>query len=69
MLATALHNDYSERVFQMERGGQSVKGRSVDTFAPLGPFLATCDEITDTRHVGMWLKVSGCFPATQPLCG
>ena len=41
----ALHNDYSERAFQLERGGQWVKGKSADTFAPLGPFLATRDEI------------------------
>ncbi|MGA7927331.1 MAG: fumarylacetoacetate hydrolase family protein [Candidatus Sulfotelmatobacter sp.] len=55
----SLHNDYSERVFQLERGGQWVKGKSADTFAPLGPFLATCDEIPDTGHLGMWLKVNG----------
>ncbi len=41
----ALHNDYSERAFQLERGGQWVKGKSADTFAPIGPFLATRDEI------------------------
>src|SRR5215470_1810533 len=41
-----LHNDYSEREFQLERGGQWVKGKSADTFAPLGPFLATPDEIS-----------------------
>src|SRR5262245_53391038 len=40
-----LHNDYSEREFQLERGGQWVKGKSADSFAPLGPFLATPDEI------------------------
>ena len=40
-----LHNDYSEREFQLERGGQWVKGKSCDTFAPLGPFLATIDEV------------------------
>jgi 2,4-didehydro-3-deoxy-L-rhamnonate hydrolase len=56
-----LHNDYSERVFQLERGGQWVKGKSADTFAPLGPFLATRDEIPDTGHLGMWLKVNGVF--------
>jgi len=56
-----LHNDYSERVFQLERGGQWVKGKSADTFAPLGPFLATRDEIPDTRHLGMWLKINGAF--------
>ena len=55
----ALHNDYSERVFQLERGGQWVKGKSADTFAPLGPFLATRDEIPETGHLGMWLKVNG----------
>ena len=56
-----LHNDYSEREFQLERGGQWVKGKSADTFAPLGPFLATRDEIPDTRELGMWLKVNGSF--------
>ena len=56
-----LHNDYSERVFQLERGGQWVKGKSADTFAPLGPFLATRDEIPDTGQLGMWLKVNGAF--------
>jgi 2,4-didehydro-3-deoxy-L-rhamnonate hydrolase len=56
-----LHNDYSERAFQLERGGQWVKGKSADTFAPLGPFLATRDEIPDTAHLGMWLKVNGVF--------
>jgi 2-keto-4-pentenoate hydratase/2-oxohepta-3-ene-1,7-dioic acid hydratase in catechol pathway len=57
----ALHNDYSERAFQLERGGQWVKGKSADTFAPLGPFLATTDEIPDTSRLGMWLKVNGVF--------
>jgi 2-keto-4-pentenoate hydratase/2-oxohepta-3-ene-1,7-dioic acid hydratase in catechol pathway len=56
-----LHNDYSERSFQLERGGQWVKGKSADTFAPLGPYLATRDEIPDTRHLSMWLKVNGEF--------
>jgi 2,4-diketo-3-deoxy-L-fuconate hydrolase len=56
-----LHNDYSERMFQLERAGQWVKGKSADTFAPLGPFLATPDEIPDTSHLGMWLKVNGAF--------
>ena len=55
----ALHNDYSERSFQLERGGQWVKGKSADTFAPLGPFLATRDELADTRALGMWLEVNG----------
>jgi 2,4-didehydro-3-deoxy-L-rhamnonate hydrolase len=56
-----LHNDYSERVFQLQRGGQWVKGKSADSFAPLGPFLATRDEIPDTKRLGMWLKVNGAF--------
>ncbi|MFZ1971262.1 MAG: fumarylacetoacetate hydrolase family protein [Candidatus Acidiferrales bacterium] len=54
-----LHNDYSERSFQLERGGQWVKGKSADTFAPLGPFLATRDEIPDPGHLGLWLTVNG----------
>ena len=56
-----LHNDYSERSFQLERGGQWVKGKSADTFAPLGPFLATRDELPDFDRLGMWLKVNGEF--------
>ncbi len=55
----ALHNDYSERSFQLERGGQWVKGKSADTFAPLGPFVATADEIADVSALKMWLKVNG----------
>ena len=54
-----LHNDYSEREFQIERGGQWVKGKSCDTFAPLGPFLATADEIENPENLKMWLKVNG----------
>lgn len=54
-----LHNDYSERAFQLERSGQWVKGKSCDTFAPLGPFLATVDEIPDVNNLGMWLRVNG----------
>ena len=54
-----LHNDYSERAFQLERGGQWVKGKSCDTFAPLGPFLATPDEIRDVHDLPIWLKVNG----------
>jgi 2,4-didehydro-3-deoxy-L-rhamnonate hydrolase len=54
----ALHNDYSERTFQIERGGQWVKGKSCDTFAPLGPYLATPDEIPDLGNLKMWLKVN-----------
>jgi 2-keto-4-pentenoate hydratase/2-oxohepta-3-ene-1,7-dioic acid hydratase in catechol pathway len=57
----ALHNDYSERSFQLERGGQWVKGKSADTFAPIGPFLATRDEVPDPGSLGMWLKVNNEF--------
>jgi len=55
----ALHNDYSERAFQIERNGQWVKGKSADTFAPLGPFMATKDEIKDPNNLSLWLKVNG----------
>jgi 2-keto-4-pentenoate hydratase/2-oxohepta-3-ene-1,7-dioic acid hydratase in catechol pathway len=54
-----LHNDYSERVFQLERSGQWVKGKSCDTFAPLGPFLATPDEVGDVHDLSLWLTVNG----------
>lgn len=54
-----LHNDYSERAWQLERGGQWVKGKSADTFAPLGPWLATKDEIPDPHALRLWLKVNG----------
>jgi 2-keto-4-pentenoate hydratase/2-oxohepta-3-ene-1,7-dioic acid hydratase in catechol pathway len=54
-----LHNDYSEREFQLERGGQWVKGKSCDTFAPLGPFLATKDEIADPHNLRLWLRLNG----------
>jgi len=57
----ALHNDYSERHFQLERSGQWVKGKSADTFAPLGPFLATTDEVPNPGNLKMWLKVNGQF--------
>ena len=57
----ALHNDYSERAFQKDRGGQWVKGKSCDTFAPLGPFLATRDEVPKPDRLGMWLTVNGEF--------
>jgi 2-keto-4-pentenoate hydratase/2-oxohepta-3-ene-1,7-dioic acid hydratase in catechol pathway len=55
----AVHNDYSERAFQIERGGQWTKGKSADTFAPFGPFLATPDEVPDVDNLRMWLKVNG----------
>lgn len=54
-----LHNDYSERAFQIERGGQWVKGKSCDTFAPLGPWVATKDEIADVDNLRLWLTVNG----------
>ncbi len=54
-----LHNDYSEREFQLERSGQWVKGKSCDTFAPLGPFMATKDEIGDIHNLRLWLTVNG----------
>ncbi len=54
-----LHNDYSERAFQLEQGGQWVKGKSCDSFAPLGPYLATKDEIEDINNLRLWLKVNG----------
>jgi len=54
-----LHNDYSEREFQLERMGQWVKGKSCDTFAPLGPYLATKDEIPDVNDMRLWLTVNG----------
>lgn len=54
-----LHNDYSERAFQLERGGQWVKGKSCDTFAPVGPWLVTQDEIADIDNLRLWLTVNG----------
>ncbi|MFI4861149.1 MAG: fumarylacetoacetate hydrolase family protein [Phycisphaerales bacterium JB063] len=54
-----LHNDYSERAFQLERAGQWVKGKSCDTFAPLGPYLATSDTVADPHNLRLWLKVNG----------
>ncbi len=52
-------NDLSEREFQLERGGQWVKGKSADTFGPIGPWLVTKDEIEDVQSLGMWLDVDG----------
>ena len=54
-----LHNDYSEREFQLEKSGQWVKGKSCDTFAPLGPFLVTKDEIKNPNNLNLWLKLNG----------
>jgi 2,4-diketo-3-deoxy-L-fuconate hydrolase len=55
----ALHNDYSERYWQLERGGEWVKGKSFDSFAPVGPFLATKREIPDPHNLTLWLSVNG----------
>lgn len=54
-----LHNDVSEREFQLERNGTWDKGKGCDTFAPLGPFLATKDEIKDVDNLRLWLSVNG----------
>lgn len=54
-----LVNDISEREFQIERHGQWVKGKSADTFAPIGPWLVTKDEIADPQNLKMWLDVNG----------
>jgi 2,4-diketo-3-deoxy-L-fuconate hydrolase len=55
----ALHNDVSEREFQLERGGTWDKGKGCDTFAPIGPFLATPDEVADVDNLRLWLSVNG----------
>ncbi|GMQ24380.1 fumarylacetoacetate hydrolase family protein [Algoriphagus sp. oki45] len=54
-----LHNDVSERDFQLHHGGQWVKGKSADHFAPLGPVLVTRDEIKDPHNLRLWLKLNG----------
>lgn len=54
-----LHNDYSERAFQLERNGQWVKGKSCDTFAPMGPYLVTKDEVADVDSLRLKLTVNG----------
>jgi len=54
-----LHNDVSEREFQLEKGGQWVKGKSCDTFAPLGPYLVTKDEVADPHNLRLWLTLNG----------
>ncbi len=54
-----LHNDVSERAYQLERSGQWVKGKSCDTFAPIGPFIATADEIENPNNLNLWLKLNG----------
>ncbi|WFR95214.1 fumarylacetoacetate hydrolase family protein [Rhizobium tumorigenes] len=52
-------HDVSERAFQTERSGQWTKGKSCDTFGPIGPWLVTKDEVADPQNLGMWLKVNG----------
>lgn len=52
-------NDVSERAFQTERSGQWVKGKSADSFGPIGPYLVTSDEVADPQNLDMWLTVNG----------
>ncbi len=52
-------HDVSERAFQIERSGQWTKGKSCDTFGPIGPWLVTKDEVADPQNLGLWLKVNG----------
>ena len=54
-----LHNDYSERAFQIEKEGQWCKGKGCDTFAPIGPFIVSVDEIKDPNNLDLWLKLNG----------
>ncbi len=54
-----LHNDISEREFQLERNGTWDKGKGCDTFAPIGPYLVTKDEISDVHNLRLWLKLNG----------
>ena len=58
----AVINDVSEREYQMERGGQFVKGKSFDTFAPFGPWLVTKDEVADPQDLNLWLDRNGARP-------
>ena len=55
----ALHNDYSEREWQLERGGQWIKGKSFDTFAPIGPVFAPKATVPDAENARLWLEVNG----------
>ena len=54
-----VHNDYSEREWQLEKGGQWVKGKSADTYAPFGPYLATSDEVSNPNDLRLWLNLNG----------
>ena len=55
----SIMNDVSEREYQMERDGQWLKGKSFDTFAPLGPWLVTPDEVADPQNLNLWLELNG----------
>jgi 2,4-diketo-3-deoxy-L-fuconate hydrolase len=57
--AYCLMNDVSERAFQLEHGGDTTKGKSCDTFAPIGPWLVTADEVTDPQALAIWTTVNG----------
>ena len=57
--AYCLMNDASERAFQLEHGGDTTKGKSCDTFAPIGPWLVTADEVPDPQGLGVWTTVNG----------
>ncbi|HEU4439516.1 MAG TPA: fumarylacetoacetate hydrolase family protein [Methylomirabilota bacterium] len=59
VVAYCLMNDVSEREFQMEHGGGTTKGKSCDTFAPIGPWLVTADEVADPQALGLWTAVNG----------
>lgn len=59
VLGYVLHNDVSEREYQLERGGTWDKGKGCDTFAPIGPVLVTKEEIADIHNVDLWLKLNG----------
>ena len=54
-----VHNDYSEREWQLEKGGQWVKGKSADTYAPFGPYMATAEEVANPNDLNLWLKLNG----------
>ncbi len=54
-----VHNDYSEREWQLEKGGQWVKGKSADTYAPFGPYMATAEEVPNPNELNLWLKLNG----------
>ena len=61
MAGYTVMNDLSERAYQLEGTGQWVKGKSCDTFAPLGPYLATTDEVVNVHNLDLWLKVNDQF--------